>query len=212
MSSLFSNLLTMSIAGSIVVGLLLLLRPLTVKAFSASWQYGIGKIAIAFFLIPVFHLIKKFSFLRPVKEIYPVESSVILKVLPSSGFAGAMNTLEKNYLTMELKRFILFIWFMGLTMLLNVKKMKKHIVVVAVVTMIAIAGIGSTISVLAADHIKGPNPNEGIDAFSLQLSDGGEFISKELEKHQEETEPLTENEKMSTEGEIINTKKNRIGN
>jgi beta-lactamase regulating signal transducer with metallopeptidase domain len=49
MSNLFSNLLAMSIAGSAVSGVMLLLRPVTAKILSAKWQYGIGKMAIAFF-------------------------------------------------------------------------------------------------------------------------------------------------------------------
>ena len=37
-------------------------------------------------------------------------------------------------------------------MLLNVKKMKKHITVFAVVAVLAIGGIGATVSALAADN------------------------------------------------------------
>jgi len=54
MGNLLFNLFAMSIAGSAVVGLMLLFRPITAKIFPAKWQYGIGKMAIAFFLFPVF--------------------------------------------------------------------------------------------------------------------------------------------------------------
>lgn len=65
MSNLFLNLLAMSIAGSVVVGLMLLLRPVTAKIFPAKWQYGIGKMAIAFYLLPVSLIVRKVSFVLP---------------------------------------------------------------------------------------------------------------------------------------------------
>ncbi|MGI6777432.1 MAG: hypothetical protein ACOX7R_05265 [Acetivibrionales bacterium] len=73
MANLFSTLLAMSIAGSAVVGLMLLLRPVTAKIFPAKWQYGIGKMAIAFFLLPVFLFAGKLSLAQPVVESYPAE-------------------------------------------------------------------------------------------------------------------------------------------
>jgi bla regulator protein BlaR1 len=116
MANLFSTLLAMSIAGSAVVGLMLLLRPVTVKIFPAKWQYGIGKMAIAFFLLPVFLFAGKLSLAHPVVESYPANPSIIQKALPtlpSSGFADAMDTLVEKYLTVELTQAILLIWFLG---------------------------------------------------------------------------------------------------
>lgn len=116
MGSLLSNLIAMSIAGSAVVGLLLLLRPVTTKIFPAKWQYGIGKMAIAFFLLPVFLFAGKLHLVQPVVESYPAEPSIIQKALltlPSNGFADAMDTLMEKHLTVELMEAVLFIWFVG---------------------------------------------------------------------------------------------------
>ena len=116
MGNLFSTLLAMSIAGSAVVVLMLLLRPVTMKIFPAKWQYGIGKMAIAFFLLPVFLFAGKLSWTKPVVESYPAQPPIIQKALPtlpSSGFAVAMDTLVEKHLTVELTQAILFIWFVG---------------------------------------------------------------------------------------------------
>ncbi|MGF7143830.1 beta-lactamase regulating signal transducer with metallopeptidase domain [Anaerotaenia torta] len=116
MSNLFSNLLAMSIAGSVVVGLMLLLRPVTAKIFPAKWQYGIGKMAIAFFLLPVFLFTGSLPLVHPIAENYPAEPSLIQKslpTLPSNGFIDTMDTLVEKHLTVELTQTILLIWFMG---------------------------------------------------------------------------------------------------
>jgi bla regulator protein BlaR1 len=116
MGNLFSSLLAMSIAGSAVVGLMLLLRPVTAKIFPAKWQYGIGKMAIAFFLLPVFLFAGKLPLVQPVIESYPAEPSIIQKALPalpSNGFVDAMDTLMEKYLSVELMEALLLIWFVG---------------------------------------------------------------------------------------------------
>ena len=116
MGNLFSNLFAMSIAGSVVVGLMLLLRPVTAKIFSAKWQYGIGKMAIALYLFPVFLFAKMLSSVQPVMESYPAEPSIMQKALPalpSNGFTDAMDTLMKNHFTVELMQALLLIWFVG---------------------------------------------------------------------------------------------------
>ena len=116
MSNLFSNLLAMSISGSVVVGLMLLLRPVTAKIFSAKWQYGVGKMAIAFFLLPVFLFAKMLSSVQLIKASNPVEPSIIrnaLPALPSNGFVDAMDILMEKHLTVELMQVLLLIWFVG---------------------------------------------------------------------------------------------------
>ena len=116
MNNLFSNLLAMSIAGSLVVGLMLLLRPVTAKIFPAKWQYGIGKMAIIFFLLPVFPLAGKSPLVQPVIESYPIELAIIQKApptFPSSGFVDTIDTLAEKHSTLELTQATLFIWFVG---------------------------------------------------------------------------------------------------
>jgi len=113
MGSLLSNLLAMSIAGSAVAGLMLLLRPITTKTFPAKWQYRIGKMAIAFFLIPVSLFVGKLSLVQPVMESYPAEPSLIQKALPANGFVNAMDTLMEKHFTFEVMEAVLFIWLVG---------------------------------------------------------------------------------------------------
>lgn len=116
MSNLLSNLLAMSIAGSAVVLLMLLFRPVTAKIFPAKWQYGIGKMAIAFFLLPVFLFAVKLPLMQPNAESYPAEPSIIRKALPalpSNGFVDAMDILMEKHLTVELTQVLLLIWFVG---------------------------------------------------------------------------------------------------
>ena len=125
MSNLFSNLLAMSIAGSVVVGLMLLFRPVTAKIFPAKWQYGIGKMAIAFFLLPVSLIVGKISFVLP-KTITPRHPSgtppmAIPETLQPNGFVDAVDTLmEKHlpaamekHLSLEVMGAVLLIWFVG---------------------------------------------------------------------------------------------------
>lgn len=125
MSNLFSNLLAMSIAGSVVVGLMLLLRPVTAKIFPAKWQYGIGKMAIAFFLLPASLFVGKVSFVLPQTTTPRLSSGpppmVIPEALRPNGFADAIDTLmEKNipaamekHLSLEVMGAVLLIWLVG---------------------------------------------------------------------------------------------------
>lgn len=116
MSDLFLNLLALSIAGSVVVVLMLLLRPVTVKIFPAKWQYRIGKMAIAFFLIPVSFFVGKLSLARPAIEYYPSEPFIIQKVPPANGLADTMNVVDaviEEHLSVEVMQVILFIWLIG---------------------------------------------------------------------------------------------------
>ncbi|MCR6546573.1 M56 family metallopeptidase [Dehalobacterium formicoaceticum] len=112
MGNLLSILLAMSIAGSIVVGLMLLLRRVTVKIFPAKWQYGIGKIAIAFFLIPVYLFAGKLPLSQSIMESYPAEPSAIQNALPSHALMDAMGTLMKHF-TFEVMEAFVFIWIFG---------------------------------------------------------------------------------------------------
>ncbi|MDD4438794.1 MAG: M23/M56 family metallopeptidase [Tissierellia bacterium] len=125
MSNLFSNFLAMSIAGSVVVGLMLLFRPVTAKIFPAKWQYGIGKMAIVFFLLPVSLIVGKVSFVLP-KTLAPRHPSgtppmAIPEALQPNGFVDAVDTLmEKHlpaamekHLSLEVMGAVLLIWFVG---------------------------------------------------------------------------------------------------
>jgi len=125
MNNLFSNLLAMSIAGSVVVGLMLLLRPVTAKIFPAKWQYGIGKMAIAFFLLPVSLIAQKGSFVLS-QTITPRHPSgtppmAIPEALRPNGFVDTVDTLMEKHLpaamekplSLEVMGAVLLIWFVG---------------------------------------------------------------------------------------------------
>jgi bla regulator protein BlaR1 len=125
MGDLLSNLLAMSIAGSAVVGLMMLLQPVTAKIFPAKWQYGIGKMAIAFFLLPVSLIVGKVCFVLP-QTITPSHPSgtppmAIPETLRLNGFVDVIDTLvEKQlpvameiHLSLEVMGAILFIWLAG---------------------------------------------------------------------------------------------------
>ncbi|MHB8062436.1 MAG: M56 family metallopeptidase [Ruminiclostridium sp.] len=111
-----SDLLAMSLAGSAVVVLMLLLRPVTVKIFPAKWQYRIGKMAIAFFLIPVSLFVGKLPLVQPAVESYPSEPFIIHTVSPANGFTDTMDAVDaiiKKHLSVEVMQVILFIWLVG---------------------------------------------------------------------------------------------------
>jgi beta-lactamase regulating signal transducer with metallopeptidase domain len=108
MVNLLLNILAMSIAGSAIVGLMLLLRPVTVKIFLAKWQYGIGKMAIAFFLIPVSLFTRKFSWFQTAIENYSYEPFT-----NQHSFVNTMDTLMEKHLSIEVMETIFLIWFVG---------------------------------------------------------------------------------------------------
>lgn len=125
MSDLFSNLLAMSIAGSVVVALMMLLRPVTAKFFSAKWQYGIGKMAIAFFFLPVSFIGGKVSSVLPqtITPGHPSETlpMAIPEALRPNGFADAVDILMEKHLPgtmeqhppLEVMESVLLIWIVG---------------------------------------------------------------------------------------------------
>jgi len=125
MGDLFSGLLAMSAGGSAVVGLMMLLRPVTAKIFPAKWQYRIGKMAIAFFLIPVSFFVGRVSSVLP-RAITPSHYSATLpmathEALRPNGFADAVDSLIEghfpmtmgNYLPLEVVEAVLLIWVAG---------------------------------------------------------------------------------------------------
>lgn len=120
-----SNLLSMTVAGSVIVGLMLLLRPVTMKIFPAGWQYRIGKMAIFFLLVPVSLFTGKLTSFFPQSIIpshYSITTSMaIQKEVQSTGLVDAMNSvierhfpmvLEKH-LSVEVMQMILCFWLVG---------------------------------------------------------------------------------------------------
>ncbi|HCF71482.1 MAG TPA: hypothetical protein DER33_07870 [Syntrophomonas sp.] len=110
MGSLFSNLLAMSVAGSVVVGLMLLFQPVTKKIFPAKWQYSMGKMAITFFLVPVSLFVGKLFLLLSAIKNYHSGLPTIQEALRSNSF---MDTMYEKHLSPEVLEAILLIWFVG---------------------------------------------------------------------------------------------------
>ena len=108
-----NDLLAMSLAGSAVVVLMLLLRPITVKIFPSKWQYRMGKTAMAFFLLPVSLFAGKLPLVQPAVESYSSESAVIRKVSPANGFTDTANALIEKHLSVEVLQAIVFLWLAG---------------------------------------------------------------------------------------------------
>ena len=113
MANLFWDILTMSVAGSVIVSLMLILRPVTTKFFSAKWQYGIGKMAVAFFLLPVLLLVRRLPWLQSTLHNYPTKPSIIQKILPSKGLADTIETLTNQHFTLDVMKIVLLVWFLG---------------------------------------------------------------------------------------------------
>lgn len=68
-----------------------------------------------------------------------------------------------------------------LTMLLNVKKMKKHIAVFAVVAILVIASVGTAVSALAAEYKPNPDPDniKNYNPDNLVTHENGSWVYNE---------------------------------
>lgn len=53
MNTILQMLFTLTVAGSAVVACILLLRTISANAFPAKWRYGMSKMAVGFYLVPV---------------------------------------------------------------------------------------------------------------------------------------------------------------
>ncbi|MCG9969475.1 M56 family metallopeptidase [Pelotomaculum terephthalicicum JT] len=118
MSSLLANLLSMSAVGGVVIGVMLLLRPVTARIFPADWQYRIGKMAIVFFLLPVSLVIGKLSWLSPQLvslNHYPQTLTTVQETSQINGFWDMMDALMGKHLSVEVMEAISFVWFVGAT-------------------------------------------------------------------------------------------------
>lgn len=75
MNSALEILVSLTVAGSVVIGCLLLLRLIPASVFPAKWRYFLGKVALAFFLVPTAFFIQwLLLFLRanPIKHGSPL--------------------------------------------------------------------------------------------------------------------------------------------
>lgn len=106
MSAWLENLVTLTIAGSVVVAGMLLLRPCLPRAFTAKWQYLIGKTALIFYLFPVVYIIQRLSFSSS-KAITPTQS-----LITDHGMAA----IPKLALPAGIGLTLFMIWAMGVVL------------------------------------------------------------------------------------------------
>lgn len=102
------------------MGLMIILRPLTVKLLPAGWQYRIGKIAIVFFLAPVSLFIKVLTpvLYQPAKQGHYSGISILPATLAErhAGLQNAITALDatmKQHLTIEVIQILSFFWLVG---------------------------------------------------------------------------------------------------
>jgi len=115
-----NNLLAMTVAGSAVVVLMLLLRPVTAKCFPAVWQYRIGKMAIVFFLVPVSLFAEKLALIlsQPVtqNQYSGISPMPVPAVEQKNGLLNAINAVDatiEQHLTIEVMQVVSTIWLFG---------------------------------------------------------------------------------------------------
>ena len=93
----------LSVAGSAVVVCTLLLSPITRNFFSAKWQYLNRKLALFFYLVPIFFIIHKIPYLFSSSEV---------KTLIQIGNLG--EAITKQSIPFELAMGILIVWGFGI--------------------------------------------------------------------------------------------------
>ncbi len=115
-----NNLLAMTVAGSVIVILMLLIRPVTAKLFSANWQYRIGKMVIIFFLVPVSLFAEKLASVFPQlvsQNQYSGTSPMLVPIAEQkNGLLNAINAVDttmEQHLTIEVIQVVSTIWLFG---------------------------------------------------------------------------------------------------
>lgn len=96
-------MIVLSMAGSTVVACMLVLNLISQKVFTAKWQYLLRKMAIFFFLVPIWFIVERFVF-------FTKETDGIFSIM-MSGYWGEI--IPQQSLSIELAIFILSIWGMG---------------------------------------------------------------------------------------------------
>ncbi|MCM3716664.1 M56 family metallopeptidase [Alkalihalobacillus oceani] len=105
MNGALEILVSLTVAGSVVVGCLLLVSLLPASFFPAKWRYFLGKVALAFFLVPAALLIHWLFKLYPSKAGTPlIEQQPVSRQL--TGFLP-------DYLSASLALTMLAIWATG---------------------------------------------------------------------------------------------------
>ncbi|MGG4095894.1 M56 family metallopeptidase [Paenibacillus lautus] len=81
MNIILELLLTLTVAGSAVVACILVLRIIPINAFPTKWRYGISKMAVGFYLLPV---VLGMQWISPLVTFNATETAPIMNELPST--------------------------------------------------------------------------------------------------------------------------------
>lgn len=81
MNIILELLLTLTVAGSAVVACILVLRIIPINAFPTKWRYGISKMAVGFYLLPV---VLGMQWISPLVTFNATETAPIVNELPST--------------------------------------------------------------------------------------------------------------------------------
>lgn len=87
MSEFFGNVLVMSGLGFCLTALLLILKPVTSRRFSAKWQYYAWVVVLVFMLVPVWRFIPQ----RQASEIIHTSAGTDVKAVPTGIPAAVIN-------------------------------------------------------------------------------------------------------------------------
>lgn len=117
MDGFFANLTAMSFSASVIAGLIILLRPVTARLFSAKWQYRLGKLVLVFFLVPVAPVIDRLMlFLHRNSAQGPAVGQVsapMLRPALLSDFSNAANTYISQHVPGHALCIAVCIWAAG---------------------------------------------------------------------------------------------------
>ncbi len=101
MFELFKTVLILSIIGSVITTVLLLLKPITSKRFPARWQYYIWMLVMLFMVLPVWKLLPARSPQMPVitetATAAPTADIIAATVAPTAAPAAAVAEIPPEY-------------------------------------------------------------------------------------------------------------------
>ncbi|UPK46927.1 M56 family metallopeptidase [Paenibacillus pabuli] len=112
MNTIFVLLSTLTVAGSVVVAFILLLRLIPFQVFPAKWRFGIGKMALGLYLLPIFLAFNWiFSFLPSITTVNELPLTV-KHVLP--GTFNPAPAIQAQTISANVALAIICLWVLGI--------------------------------------------------------------------------------------------------
>ncbi|MBU8878852.1 M56 family metallopeptidase [Bacillus sp. FJAT-29790] len=113
MSHFLELLVTLTVAGSTVVGCILLLRLISPHVFPAKWRYVIGKMAVWFYVFPIAFIVKwliQLLTLKPVLDVLTLGISIPIRETSTRRQTGL---ISEQTIPDETAWILLILWGMG---------------------------------------------------------------------------------------------------